>query len=110
MDESETFRVNLLRIIAERGITEAALSKQAKLNARAVTDIREKRTASPKLSTVFALARALDYDPAQLMGLGPRPKLNAELAKFLSQLDEAEQARLLAALAAVPPAPAGSQK
>lgn len=106
MNESEIFRQNLLRLMAERGLTEAALSKAAGLNARAVTDIREHRTASPKLSTVFALAQALQVDPGELIGLGPRHQLNAELAAFLSQLDQAGQERLLAVLAALPHAPA----
>lgn len=106
MDENEIFRTNLLRLMAERGMKEAELSKAAGLNPRAVTDIRENRSASPKISTVFALARALNADPAELMGLGPRYRLNAELASFLSQYSEADQERFLAALAALPRLPA----
>ncbi len=106
MDENEKFRENLLRLVAEKGFTEAKLSKAAKLNARAVTDIRENRSASPKLSTVFALARALDVDPAELMGLGPRYRLHAELVAFLAQYDEADQERFLAALSTLPRLPA----
>lgn len=106
MDENEVFRANLLRFMAERGMKEAELSKAAKLNARVVTDIRERRSASPKISTVFALARALDVDPAELMGLGPRYRLHAELAEFLSQYSEADQERFLAALEALPRLPA----
>lgn len=102
MDESRTFRENLLRIMAEKGLKEAELSKLAGLNARAVTDIREERTRSPKLSTVFALAKALDEDPGVMMGLGRRYSLNAELAAFLAQYDESDQARFLAALTALP--------
>lgn len=102
MNESETFRENLLRLMAEKGMKAAELSKRAKLNARAVKDIEENRVVSPKLSTVFALARALNADPAEMMGLGPRPRLVRELADFLSAYDATEQERLLQALSAMP--------
>lgn len=103
MDVSETFRRNLLALLAEKKISAATLSKAAGLNARAVKDIEERRTQSPKLSTVFALADALGVDAGALMGLPPRPRLVGELVAFLEQLDAAQQERLLAALAALPP-------
>lgn len=105
MDESENFKRNLLLALKESGMKAAELSKKAGLNARAVKDIEEGRVASPKLSTVFALAEALGRDPGEMMGLGPRPKLKADLVAYLSQYDEADQARLLAALAALPKRP-----
>lgn len=105
MDEGEIFRRNLLRVIKERGLSEAQLSKLASLNPRAVTDIRERRVASPKLSTVFALAKALDMDPGELLGLGKRHNLRPELAEFLEQLSVEEQSRFLAALSAIPRQP-----
>lgn len=101
MEVDEVFRANLLALMEKRGLTEAALSKKAGLNARAVTDIREMRTKSPKLSTVFRLAEALNADPAEMMGLGSRHKLNADLAAFLGQFDEADQSRFLGALSAL---------
>jgi transcriptional regulator with XRE-family HTH domain len=106
MNESEIFRANLLRHMADRGMSEAELSKKAKLNPRAVTDIREGRVASPKMSTVFRLAEALGIDPAELMGLGRRHHLHAALAEFLEQYPEEDQARFLAALSALPRQPA----
>lgn len=105
MNESEIFRENLLRIIADRGLTEAQVSISAGLNRRAVTDIRERRAASPKLSTVTALAKALSVDPAEMMGLGHRYRLHPDLAAFLEQYPQEDQARFLAALAALPRAP-----
>ena len=105
MDVSETFRSNLLAAMRERDMTAAGLSKAAGLNVRAVKDIEERKTASPKLSTVFALARALNADPAELMGLRPRYQLKADLVAFLSQYDEADQERLLQALASLPRQP-----
>ena len=105
MDESDTFRRNLLRLMAERGLKAAQLSKLAGLNPRAVKDIEEGRAASPKLSTVFALAYALGADPAEMMGLGSRAKVRHDLVAFLEQYDEADQERLLLALASLPPAP-----
>lgn len=106
MDENEIFRENLLRRMAELGMSEAELSRKANLNPRAVTDIRERRTVSPKLSTVFKLADALDTDPAELLGLASRHHLNEELAAFLAQYDQEAQARFLAALMALPRQPA----
>lgn len=100
--ESEIFRANLLRVMAEQNLTEAELSRAANLNPRAVTDIREGRVGSPKLSTVFALSRALRVDPGELLGLGKRHMLIDDLAEFLGQYGPEDQARLLAALSALP--------
>ncbi len=105
MDVSESFRRNLLAAMADKGETAAGLSRKAGLNPRAVKDIEEGRAISPKLSTVFALAHALNLDPAEMMGLGKRAKVNDDLLTFLEQYDEADQERLLAALAALPRAP-----
>jgi transcriptional regulator with XRE-family HTH domain len=103
MDESETFVGNVLRTMVEKGLTAAELSRRAGLNARAVKDLEERRVQSPKLSTAFALAKALGMDPGELMGLGPRAQLQAELVAFLQQYSEEDQARLLTALQALPP-------
>lgn len=105
MTEGEIFRENLLREMEEQGLNEAQLSVMAGLNRRAVTDIRERRTLSPKISTVFALARALKRDPAEMMGLGPRYRLCQDLAMFLEQYEPEDQARFLAALRAIPRLP-----
>lgn len=103
MDESEIFRDNLLRLMLEKGFKAAELSKRANLNPRAVKDIEERRVTSPKLSTVFALARALSTDPAEMMGLGARSRLVPALEAYLAQYTQSEQERLLQALSALPP-------
>lgn len=103
MEESEIFRVNLLAAMRARGLKAAELSKMAGLNARAVKDIEERRTISPKLSTVFALSKALNEDPAEMMGLGPRQRLNKRLADFLGQYNEVDQERFLSALVLLNP-------
>jgi transcriptional regulator with XRE-family HTH domain len=100
--DPEIFRQNLLRAMQERGLKAAQLSRLAGLNARAVKDIEEGRALSPKLTTVFALAEALEVDPGELIGLGPRPRLLADLADYLSKYSEADQARLLEALRNLP--------
>lgn len=102
MNASETFRFNLLRLMAEKGFKAAELSKKANLNARAVKDIEEGRVASPKISTVCALANALGADPAEMMGLGSRSRLIPALDEYLSQYDQSEQEQLLQALSALP--------
>lgn len=102
MEENDTFRRNLLAAMKEAGLSAAELSRRAGLNPRAVKDIEEGQSVSPKLSTVFKLAKALKKDPGEMMGLGPRPKLQADLARYLEQYDEADQERLLGALRALP--------
>jgi transcriptional regulator with XRE-family HTH domain len=101
MDENEVFRLNLLRIMAEKGFDAANLSRAAKLNARAVKDIEERRAVSPKLSTIFKLAKALSVEPAELMGLTERQKLEPELVAYLAQYSEEDQKKLLLALASL---------
>lgn len=102
MKESDFFRASLEQLRRQRGLSAAGLSRLAGLNPRAVTDIEEGRADSPKLSTAFALARALGADPAEMMGLGPRVDLVPELAAYLAQYDESEQEQLLRALSALP--------
>jgi transcriptional regulator with XRE-family HTH domain len=101
MQESKLFRDNLLQLMAEKDLSAAALSRAAGLNPRAVKDIEEGRVASPKLSTVFALARALGADPGEMLGLGSRLKIQADLAEYLSQYSEEDQERLLQAFRAI---------
>ncbi|MDB6151495.1 MAG: family transcriptional regulator [Chthoniobacter sp.] len=103
MNESENFRANLLRLMADAGLSAAELSRRAGLNPRAVKDIEERNTVSPKLSTVVALAKALNADPAEMMGLPTTAGLRPELVRLLTQYDEDEQARLLAALSILRP-------
>lgn len=102
MDEGTVFRQNLLRIMDARGLKAATLSRAAGLNPRAVKDIEEGRVQSPKLSTVFALSRALGEDPGEMMGLGARSALLKELVEYLEQYSESEQAQILKALSALP--------
>lgn len=101
MTEGETFQKNLLAALEISGMSEAELSLKAGLNRRAVTDLREGRVRSPKLSTVFALSKALGRDPAEMMGLGSRLRVRSDLAEFLSEFDEADQERFLNVLSAV---------
>ena len=109
MSESEIFRENLLRAMQEQRLTAAELSRLAGLNSRAVKDIEERRVVSPKLSTVFALAKALNRDPGELMGLGRRLAIKAELAEFLSQYSPEDQERLLSAIRSIPTPPSAGK-
>ena len=109
MSESEIFRENLLRAMQEQRLTAAELSRLAGLNSRAVKDIEERRVVSPKLSTVFALAKALNRDPGELLGLGRRLAIKAELAEFLSQYSPEDQERLLSAIRLIPTPPSAGK-
>ncbi|WP_425061852.1 helix-turn-helix domain-containing protein [Roseovarius confluentis] len=107
---SETFiRKVIAAVDADPDLNDTKLSLKAGVNRRMVTDFREGRVKSPKLSSVFKIARALDRDPGEMMGLGPRPKIRSDLSAFLSQYDEDGQERLLSAMKAFPPAPAEEQ-
>ena len=102
MEENEIFRQNLMRIREEKDIDAKKLSRMAGLGERAVKDIEEGRSQSPKISTVFRLAKALNVDPGEMLGLPARAGINEKLVKFLSQYDEAGQEQLLAALSLIP--------
>jgi len=83
--------------MAQRNLNAAALSRRAGLNPRAVKDIEERRTQSPRLSSVVALASALDVTLEELLGLR-RTALDDEIIAFLCELSLEEQAELRAAL------------
>lgn len=98
MNEGKVFIDNMLAVMLDQNLSEAELSLSAGLNRRAVTDLREGRVKSPKLSTVFAISKALNKDPGVMMGIGNRHKVRDDLAKYLSQYPEEQQQRLLAAM------------
>lgn len=98
MDQNTRFRQKLLDAMKEQGLKAAALSKMAGLNPRAVKDIEENRVVSPKISTVFALAKALNCDPGQMLGLSSHKQIRADLVDYLSQYSADDQAQLLSAL------------
>ena len=100
--ETEHFLRVLRETVEREAIPLATLSRSAGMNPRAVTDLLEGRVQSPKISTVFAIARALSLDPGEMMGLGPRQNVQAELAAYLSQYSEEDQARILAGLRSLP--------
>ena len=101
MDPDHAIRENIRRLIAERETNPARVALDAGLNRRAVQDILDERAASPKISTVFKIAKALDCPPAELMGLSG-PRLAPELVEFLRQYDESAQVQLVKALASLP--------
>lgn len=105
MEIDETFRRNLKALREKSDLDAKALSLRAGLGERGVKDIEEGRSQSPKLSTAYKLAKALNADLAVMMGLTPSVKIQPELAAFLSQFDADGQSRLLAALAAIPRQP-----
>lgn len=100
--ESEIFRRNLLHYMKLRGFSAASLSRKAGLNNRAVKDIEERRTGSPRISTVFKFARALEIPPEVLLGLrerdsdGQSTEMDAPMVNgFLSSLSQSERESLL---------------
>lgn len=104
MSTAEIFRKNLARVIAEKGMTAAEVSRLAGLNLRAVKDIEEGKSQSPKIDTVTKIAKALGEDPGEMLGWGPRAQINQRLAEFLRERSEDDQEQLLSALIAMTPA------
>lgn len=99
---TDTLRARLKIAMHDKGMTAAELSRKAGLNARAVKDIEEGRAIAPKISTVFALAEALNVPPSYLLGISDIPSdLEREFLSLLRQYDEDGKARLLAALRAL---------
>lgn len=95
---NDAFRAALKRIREGRGLDMKALSLKAGLNKRAVTDIENGASQSPKLSTVIALADALEVSPLVLIGREPAHEIVKEWQDFLEGYSEAQQRRFLAAV------------
>lgn len=102
MDVNEIFRLRLKAEMDAQGYNPASLSVKAELNRRAVTDLLEGRAQSPKLSTAYALARALDVGLDELTGSVPQAVIAPRLLELLSRYDQAEQEQLAAAISALP--------
>ncbi|MDE3078971.1 MAG: helix-turn-helix transcriptional regulator [Paracoccaceae bacterium] len=94
-DPSERFRRNLFRLMREKGMSAAALSRAAGLNPRAVKDIEERRANSPRIATVVALARGLGVSEATLLGLPSAMEVSPELSAFLARFDPEQQDEIL---------------
>lgn len=100
-DFDAIFRRNLLRLIKERQTSAAAVSKKAGLNPRAVKDIEEGRTVSTKLSSIVALARALDVSVFELLrdpDHKDHPRIEPDLQSVIESLAPEQQLELLESL------------
>jgi len=102
VEVSEIFRANLLRVLQERKVSAASVSRKAGLNIRAVKDIEERRAKSPRILTVFKLAEALEVPPAELLGLEKcQCSASTDLSEaigFFSSLSQEQREPLLAAI------------
>lgn len=109
MDVNEIFRLRLKAEMEARGYNPASLSRKAELNRRAVTDLLEGRAQSPKLSSAYMLAKALEVSLDELTGAAPQAVIAPRLQELLSQYDQDEQEQLAAAILALPRAPGSGQ-
>lgn len=100
-DIERRFTENLLRILNERGITEAAASRAAGLNPRFVTDLKIGHTRSPRLANAYAMADFLGLDIKDIIEGRSKSPLNQALVDLLSEYPEAEQQQILAAVTAL---------
>ena len=98
MEYSQVFRTNMLAEMHRQKINAAELSKRAGLNARAVKDIEEGRSQSPKIDTAGAIAQALGFELGAFLQRPPRGRIVRELSEFLSLYDEQDQRTILAAI------------
>jgi transcriptional regulator with XRE-family HTH domain len=99
------FARNLLAIVKARGLSEAGLSLQAGLNRRFVTDLREGKVRSPKLSNAYMLAEALDMDLRDIIAGRDRKAINADLADLLASYTPEAQAQIVSAVRLLLPQP-----
>lgn len=99
------FIANLLAIITARGIPEARLSLDAGLNRRFVTDLREGKVRSPKLSNAYMLAEVLDLDLRDIIAGRDRKAVNANLAELLASYTPAQQEQIVEAVRLLLPQP-----
>lgn len=99
------FIANLLAIITARGIPEARLSLDAGLNRRFVTDLREGKVRSPKLSNAYMLAEVLDLDLRDIIAGRDRKAVNANLAELLAAYTPAQQEQIVEAVRLLLPQP-----
>ncbi|MTH33043.1 helix-turn-helix domain-containing protein [Paracoccus limosus] len=109
MDVSDVFRMRLKAEMQAQGFNAASLSKKVDMNRRAVQDILDGQSQSPKLSTAHALARALDRTLDQLTGDAPQVSIVPRLRELLSQYDQDEQERLAEAILNLPRAPGSAR-
>lgn len=105
MNVNEIFRLRLKAEMDAQGSNPANLSVKADMNRRAVTDLLEGRAQSPRLSTAYALAKALGLTLDQMTGDAPQRSITPRLLDLLSQYDEAEQEQLAEAILNLPRAP-----
>lgn len=103
---NEEFKLRLKAGMISKGMNPASLSIAAGLNRRAVADLLEGQATSPKLSTAFALAKALESSLDELTGQRPQVSIAPKMLELLSQYGRDEQEQLAAAIANLPPAPA----
>ena len=109
MDVNELFRLRLKAEMEAQGLNPASLSIRAGLNRRAVTDLLEGRSQSPKVSTAHALGQALGVGLDQLLGFAPQASIAPRLAELLAQYSPDDQERLAEAILALPRAPGARQ-
>lgn len=91
----------MLAEMARQEIDAANLSRKAGLNPRAVKDIEEGRSKSPKLSSVVAIANALGVSVYDMVERPPGEVILPELSEFLAGKSENEQRRILSAIQAL---------
>lgn len=97
-EDAEVFRSNLLAEMKRQGLDKASLSKKASMNPRAVSDIQDGKSKSPRLFTAIKLARVLNVSVYDLLGIPTKDGIILELEKYLSEKTEDEQARILSGI------------
>lgn len=105
MDVNEILRIRLKFEMEQQGYNPNSLSKRAGLNRRAVTDILDGKSSSPRVETVYALGKVLGFTLDEMIGLRPAVTIAPQLAELLGQYSQDEQAQLAAAIAALPRRP-----
>lgn len=85
-------------LMARQDVNAASLSRKAGLNTRAVKDILEGRSVSPRLSSAVAIAGALDTTIERMIQKEDPHDVDPKLIDFFSQYSQQQQMTVLNAL------------
>lgn len=107
MEIDEQFVRNLLRIMRDAGMTPAELSRKAGLNPRAVKDLEQRRSVSPKRSTAVRLSAALNCNVEDIIRGESRHEIDQSIIQILAQYPPEAQRKLVQAIEALVPPPSG---
>ena len=86
---------NIQSAMARQGLNPAELARKAKINATGVYDILSGKSQSPRLDTIYKIARALHVPMSYLLEEATEADLRAQIIEAIERLPEGERRRIL---------------